>query len=529
MRLLRRLVAAGLLVGSLGCGSSDTTTSTTPTKVAVTTTKATSTTARRAPEPTTIPLPPVNGPDPSPRVLVFYYPWYATEEFGGHWQHWGDMGNDPAVDIPSDYYPLLGAYSSYDPAVAAQHMAWLREAGVGGVVTSWWGKGTYEDSAVPVILDAAERYGLQVAFHVEPYEGRSSSRLVADVEYILDTYGAHPALYRTTETSRWNDDPSPKALFFIWNSGHADNTSGAVEASYWQSAVDAIHDLGAGVIADIPDGTWIDGGHFDGLYNYATLETAPEFAWARTIPPDGWFVPSVIPGFSAVRIGYDPSTFVPRDAGTTYEIQWAAALGTGIKPTFVTITSFNEWHEGTQIEPAQEGRQRGPSQSYMDYRPLGPMGYLHLTAPHVQEFLAETFEKVRSMPIRVEITTTSDWTTVTVLSGGNVARPEITSVDDPGRVAWEGKRLAVLQPIDDAQRGDSVTAVVDLEILDPGNEIAFLIERGSLGSTIVKLSPRQGGVPGISVNWSGTNEKLVDGESGRNPFTFTVTSADLGG
>jgi hypothetical protein len=36
---------------------------------------------------------------------------------------------------------------------------------------------------------------------------------------------------------------------------------------------------------------------------------------------------------------------------------WRAAIASGADR--VTITSFNEWHEGTQIEPAAPARRRG--------------------------------------------------------------------------------------------------------------------------------------------------------------------------
>ena len=81
--------------------------------------------------------PPVTGPDPSTRMAAFYYPWYFTPEFDGRWDHW--EGNPPE-DISSDYYPLLGPYSMSDPEVLAQHFAWLRQAGVGLIISSWWGK-----------------------------------------------------------------------------------------------------------------------------------------------------------------------------------------------------------------------------------------------------------------------------------------------------------------------------------------------------------------------------------------------------
>ncbi|MGH3000688.1 MAG: hypothetical protein ACRDNM_15435, partial [Gaiellaceae bacterium] len=39
-----------------------------------------------------------------------------------------------------------------------------------------------------------------------------------------------------------------------------------------------------------------------------------------------------------------------RDDGTTYDNLWRAAIRA--RPDGITITSFNEWGEGTQIEPA---------------------------------------------------------------------------------------------------------------------------------------------------------------------------------
>ena len=41
----------------------------------------------------------------------------------------------------------------------------------------------------------------------------------------------------------------------------------------------------------------------------------------------------------------------PRRKGRTYDLMWTAALRAGAD--VVTITSYNEWHEGTQIEPAR--------------------------------------------------------------------------------------------------------------------------------------------------------------------------------
>jgi hypothetical protein len=51
-----------------------------------------------------------------------------------------------------------------------------------------------------------------------------------------------------------------------------------------------------------------------------------------------------------VRAGEQSISRGRRD-GATYDALWKAAIRA--RPDGITITSFNEWGEGTQIEPAQ--------------------------------------------------------------------------------------------------------------------------------------------------------------------------------
>jgi hypothetical protein len=59
--------------------------------------------------------------------------------------------------------------------------------------------------------------------------------------------------------------------------------------------------------------------------------------------------PSVGPGYDARRAVGDPYVKA-RHHGQTYDAMWHAAIAAGADR--ITITSFNEWQEGTQIEPA---------------------------------------------------------------------------------------------------------------------------------------------------------------------------------
>lgn len=533
----RKLLVAALCLPMLaGCSSSTVSQQLAPSDIPLTPTVMTSAThvdTENAGEQVTATIdvtsafPPVTGSDPSMRVAAFYYPWYGSWDLDGEWIHWKQAGATPPRVISSDYYPLLGAYSSKDPVVVAQHFAWLREAGVGVIITSWWGQGSREDGVVPILLDQAERYGLQVAFHIEPYSGRTSDRLLQDVEYIYNMYGEHPAFFRTKISSRWSPDDRSKGLFFVWLAGNPDGDSAHVEPSYWRAAIDAIHALPDGglVIPDAVESFWVDDGHFDGLYNYATLSSDPNelFGWAQRLPIDSWYVPSVLPGFSARRIGYAEDAFLDRAEGVTYDIQWQAALDLGIEPAMITITSFNEWHEGSQIEPAQPGVFDEKGAEYASYAPDAPNAYLSATRRWVETFLAKNWPKPYSILIRIR--TSSDWTTFGLTHGGKWIHPELISSSPEASFAWmEGDRFSLFQSLVRAEAGGEVEMVVDLMLigLAEGESLEFQIERGGLGWTEVDLMVPVDGEPRLieTLRWYG------QGGDGRNTRTFSIP-ADL--
>lgn len=476
------------------------------------------------------PLPPVEGPDPSYKVAAFYYAWYGNPEVDGTWIHWDQAGHKPPQDIGSDYYPQLGAYSSNDPLVVAQHMAWLRQAGIGVIIVSWWGQGTVEQKPIPLIMEMAEKYGIKVAFHIEPYDGRTADGLADDVKYLYRRYGSSPAFFRSTASSRYSPGNQPKGMFFVWCIEFAVQGCGKqqVQADYWQKAMDEIHALPDGtlVIANTLQSSWINGGHFDGLYNYVTLHLEREggFSWARSLPPDSLYIPSVIPGNSANRVGYPSDTLVPREDGKTFNDQWTTALGTGVQPDLVTITSFNEWHEGSMIEPPAVGANDSHGYTYADFGTLPPDGYLTLTRQWIDKLLASTWPA--AYRARIQIKTTSDWTTLNIVSGGAWMRPDLISASETATQAGmeAGPRFALLQSLSDANSGKQVEMTWDVLLtgLDPAQNLVLNIDRGSIGRTQVTLFNYVGDSP-VEVktfNWSGVT-------TDRNSFKVEIPSNAL--
>ncbi len=459
-------------------------------------------------------------------IGIFYYPWYQNPETDGGWWHWdgfGDQAYAPPENIQSDYYPLLGAYSSFDPAVVDQHLAWMKAANIDVVISSWWGINSPENAAIPLILETAARHDLKVAFHIEPYTGRTADSLISDVAYINQTYGSHPAFYRTNQTSRWNSSTQNKGVFFVWLISAPDFESDPVEPDYWLRAVDTIHQSQSGgmVIANATESRWLDGGHFDGLYNYATVQPADEstFAWSTNLPIGAWYVPSVLPGFVGERSNIDIA--LPRENGQSYRDQWSAALETPVEPFMLTITSFNEWHEGSSIEPAAKSGPQGTEGLYKNYGQLGQMGYLELTAE-----LAERLPQAKwptPAHISLHFSTTSDWSTFTLLSGGELIRPTQVSVSDQAQLSptQDGRQL-LTQPLAQSEQGETAEAVVEFHLVNVLEQLTFEIERGFAGATtaeIWNLKDPSNPILINSVMWDG----VTDGE--KNKFQFQLDGA----
>ena len=112
-------------------------------------------------------------------VHTFYYSWYGNPEVDGkynNWNHpilphwvdsaWNNLGSYPGgEDIGANYFPQIGCYSSNDPEIINLHMEQIREAGIGVVAISWWGKDSFSDQSVRSFLDIAHDHGLKIAFH----------------------------------------------------------------------------------------------------------------------------------------------------------------------------------------------------------------------------------------------------------------------------------------------------------------------------------------------------------------------------
>jgi glycoprotein endo-alpha-1,2-mannosidase len=267
--------------------------------------------------------------DAGVKVSAFFYPWYSTTARDGVYVHWSQAGHAPPDDIASSYYPARGLYSSSDRLVLAQQMDEIKAAGIDEIAVSWWGRGSPEDARLRTVAAAARADHLAVAAHLEPYPGRSAISTADDIRYLRRLGIRTFYVYRPLD----------------------------VPAADWAAAnatVDGVLVLAqTGLV-----GAALKGG-FDGVYTYDVVTYGGEtFAriCAAAHAKGLLCAPSVGPGYDARRGSLDPRV-KPRRDGRTYDAMWHDAIAAGADR--VTITSYNEWHEGTQIEPAAPSGRRG--------------------------------------------------------------------------------------------------------------------------------------------------------------------------
>jgi len=271
-----------------------------------------------------LPAPAAAAPAPA-RSAIFFYPWYSNPRYDGQYVHWTQGGHVPPFDIASAFFPMRGTYSSGDPRVLGAQMKDMAASGVDEVVSSWWGRGSREDLRLPAVMGAAKQRGLEAAVQLEPYPGRTIDSIAADLVYIRSLGIRDVYIYRATdftaeEWTRVTRPPTGLRLF-----GQTALVGFAARAGF------------AGFYTyDIV------------IYHAAKFDRYCTQARARGI----LCAPSVGPGYDALAATGD-TRVKDRLFGATYDSMWRAALRAGAD--LVTITSYNEWGEGTQIEPAGHG------------------------------------------------------------------------------------------------------------------------------------------------------------------------------
>jgi hypothetical protein len=266
------------------------------------------------------------------RVLAFYYAWYDE-------QTWTP---DKVPDMP------IAPYRSADRATIERHVREAREAGIDALVLSWLGPGNPTEDNLVTLLDVAQAQGLRATVDVEctsPFMPDWAA-LSAGMAHLARDHARHPAFLGA-------DGGRP--VVFFWRQQR-------YSLGQWarlRAQVDPERTMTW--IAEGDDPAWLE--VFDGLHFYSItwpVNTNPEYnaskmrarvdAYNAAHGTHRVWVATAMPGWDDTHVAERTQTYAWPRSPAYYERTWRAAIASA--PEMVIITSYNEWREGTMIEPS---------------------------------------------------------------------------------------------------------------------------------------------------------------------------------
>jgi hypothetical protein len=302
--------------------------------------------------------PPFPAARKTPRILAHYMPWYMAKPHSQIWGwHWTMGTFDPESranarpNIASHYHPIIGPYDSADPDVLEYHGLLMKLAGIDGVVVDWYGTVDYLDYGInhrntALFLDQAGRTGLDFAVC---YEDETIPRLIKagrldagkrvdharhEISWLAENWFARPSYLKLggqavllsfgqsgLSNSEWQDVVAGLPAKLVYLSEH-ERRNAAAGAFDWPSPRNgpSAQDEFYKKAARWPVGMAVAYPRFHDIYEQAKVHPS----WGN----------------------------IADDNGKTFTLTLTKALQSGLP--FVQISTWNDWGEGTIIEPSIE-------------------------------------------------------------------------------------------------------------------------------------------------------------------------------
>jgi len=294
-------------------------------------------------------------------IGIHYYSWWGS---GWHW----NSGYDGT--------PVLDQYNSRNPDVISQHFKWLQNGGINWLSLSWYGRDSWSGITAEDYLleaDGVENFDLSILYEsqnlLEQDEDTyrtnfdrevNRSQLISDIEYLADN------LFHRDEYLHIEGKP----VFYPYtSSGFYGDIEGTIAEAEGRIGKEIY------LIGDFPFQKWPPAkAHnldvFDALANYSAFyqpwedinELVPEqprkryTEWLLRTQSDSQlnFIPTMSPGFDKTSHEDSESKELPILDGSPEKFsEWCRTVRRLMDSDLeaVLLTSFNEWHEGTQLEP----------------------------------------------------------------------------------------------------------------------------------------------------------------------------------
>ena len=291
-------------------------------------------------------------------VLAHYMPWFeakpASSKWGWHWtmdQCDPDKKRDGHAEIASHYFPLIGPYDSGDRHVIEYHLLTMKLAGIDGVIVDWYGLTNYRNYATlqsntTRLLETAERLKMKFAIC---YEDQTIAALVKANRIDPSERVSHAASEIEWLSKYWFKSPSyvlhegkPLLLSFGQEGLSDSEWSQCLKKSNTTVSYFSQHHKRSAAV-----------GAFDWPIPSDSKNALERFRneakkWPFAIPVA---FPRFVDFYADAKVGKSYGR-IEDDNGQTFRKTLEHAI-TSNAP-FIQLATWNDWGEGTQIEPSIE-------------------------------------------------------------------------------------------------------------------------------------------------------------------------------
>ncbi len=259
---------------------------------------------------------------------TFYYPWFT--------ETWGSL-----TTPDTNYHPTAGFYSSDTASVITKHIQQMTYAGLDASIASWWGQGQHSESTrIPALLNNSanssngKNLKWSLYYEKESIGDPTVTEINADLTYIKSNYASNANYLQI----------GGKPVIFVFTDGN----DACAMAQRWHDA----NTLGFYVVLKVFSGYTACATQPDGWHQYGP---------ASAKDSQGKYSYTISPGF----FKYNETTArLPRLSATDWTTNVNAMVASNAQ--FQLVTTFNEWGEGSAVEPATEWASTSGYGTYID-------------------------------------------------------------------------------------------------------------------------------------------------------------------
>jgi hypothetical protein len=307
----------------------------------------------------------------SPLLLVHYMPWYqappVSSSWGWHWtmDHYspGSVDESGHHPIASHYYPITGPYDSSDPALLEYQVLLMKLSGIDGVIVDWYGSENFWDysllnESTQALFQQIKRAGLLFSIC---YEDQTIKHMVDNSHIVLKDAHANAQKEMLYMQDNWFIDDAylrdaERPVLFVFGPQYFKTIS------EWEKLFSVLKTKPVFITEDktLPPVTtssypwppmWAS---YNGVLTEKALTDYLTSFYKNAVSWDFW-VASAFPGFNdiykeaGVSEGYG---FLDAKDGETFKYTLQLALESD--PDAVQLVTWNDYGEGTNIEPTEE-------------------------------------------------------------------------------------------------------------------------------------------------------------------------------